>query len=679
MMSKALAHVLLAIFPVLCLAEPAEIQSGVRWEAERLLPVFAAPRALDVADLHDSSGDLRLLMATLQGIINRSEPRIYLFENAEEGKETWLNDLKIPREIHPSPWDVFAKYRQEVKGIIVYDPEMADTVNIATTLAGIHDAVVASPELAEKLTAEPYQLPLLHDLRGKFNSRLEAYTWQHENLSTATTRRMVVGLSPGRATRPASALPESFSILAADTTRERGGRNRRTRSVDLTAQLGKEHVFLRFDDAFPRDGWGPAVRKVSIAADGETIASFTPGTPQEEAFLYHSHQSRLGTDRGGFRFADQGAHFVYRFSPSAGTKKLTASVEVWNQYRISASSEAPDGSRAWRAYGFLRDYAVANRAMVVWLDANDPAERALFEKILSDLEKPAPYVGWFGDDIEGEFSGVELASRHGAYVVPADWFNNLTVFSGTRLEAIEESPLPTPPLENKIYVTWTFGEGDNLQYTQHRMRVLWDDPARGQVPINWTASPLMIDATPAILNHYRRTATANDCIVAGPSGVGYFYPQPWPDAGFAEFLQRTYPYVEKSGMTIPYVLNRADHKNLPLSAEEAAAYRDAYRAPGVLLGWGDDFGLEITAGGLPVSTIRGVSTVEQGLAALNREKLKWDGKSPLFLSVGLFAWNLRPAQVAEMARGLGPEFEVVRADHYFSLIREAHPAAAAEF
>jgi hypothetical protein len=655
-----------------------EAVAGYHWPTDQLLPSFAAPRFLDVADLLESPGDVRLLMATLQGVINRSEPRIYLLENVEEGKETWLRELEVPYKTAESPWQVFEKYLPEIKGLVIYDPAMADTVNVATTLAGLHDAVVASPELAEKLAAAPYRLPIIDDLRGKFSSRLEAYSWQYENLRQNTTNRMLVGLSPGRSIPVSSRLPEHFNILAADETRERRSRNRGVREIDLSAHAGHEAIYLRFDDAFPDDGWGPAVGQITIAADGVSIADFSPGTEEELKFLHDPHNSQLSKDARSFRFADHRSFFVYRFPIPQGAKKVTASIMVWNQFRISSSHLSPRSSREWRPYGYLRDYAVANKAMVFWLDANTPGERELFEKILSQSDGPTPYLGWFGNDIEGEFSAVELASRHGVFVVPADWFNNLTVFSGTRPRQILEKRSPAPVLENKIYVTCTFGEGDNFQYNQHRMRIMWEDPARGKIPLNWTSSPLLIDGAPAILDHYRRTATENDCLVAGPSGVGYFYPSPWDEKNFSGFLESTRSYATRSGLHIPYVLNRSDHKNLPLSDAQAAAYREAYGAPGVLLGWDEKFDLAFFEEDFPVSTIHGVSTVEQGVSALKSAETQWDGNSPLFLSVGLFAWNLRPSDVVKLAETVGGNFRFVRADDYFSLLRQSRAVPSSD-
>lgn len=646
-------------------------KNTISWPKSQALPSFRKVKRLDVADVVNSPGDIRLMLATLQGVINRSEPRIYLLENEEEGKLTWLNDLNVPYQLHDEAWDLVKKYKNEVKGIIIYDPEVPDSINVATTLAGLKNAIVASPEIASQLEASPYRLKVLDDLRGRFQDRMDAYTWQYEHLWKQTTHRMLIGLSPTTAVKIPSGLPESFEVIAEETEQIRDASNKDTYDLDLTPFMGGDAVYLRFDDAFTQDGWGSAVHEVVIKADGQTIAQFIPGTPEEEPFLYDRQDSQVSAGDGGHRFADNGRYFVYRFDPPAGTQELTASVTMWNQYKVSAGSIQPPSSEQREPYGYLRDYAVANKAMVFWLEVNDPEQRALFEKILADVEPGTPYLGWFSNDVAGEFSSVEVTSNYGVYVLAADWFSNLTVFSGTQAKQVNTQAPPAPPLENKIYVTYTFSEGDNFQYNQHRMRILWDDPARGQVPINWTSSPLLYDGAPAMLNYFRQTATPNDLIIAGPSGAGYFYPAAWPEDTFADYLKKSYKYMQKSGMNLTYVLNRIDGNNVPLGTTYAEAYERYYKAPGLFLSWEDRHGVEIVNDSLPVSTIQGISTVQDGLRILEQAKADWDGESPLFISLGLLAWSLTPSDVAAMSEALGPEFEVVRGDHYFELIREA--------
>lgn len=654
-------------------AESKEPQTSmISWPEKQALPSFSKIKHLDVADIYDAPGDIKLLMATLQGIVNRAEPRIYLLENKEEGKFTWLNDLNVTYKVRDDYWQIVQTYKNEINGIIIYDPKVPDSINVATTLAGLKGAVVAGPELAQKLQAAPYSLKVLDDLQGKFKDRLDAYTWQYENLWSQTTHRMLIGLNPDTSIRLPDDQADLFKVIAEDTTGERDGNNREAYNFDLSTSLGESDVYLRFDDAFPQDGWGTAVHEVTIKADGKTIAQFIPGTPEEEPFLYDRQSSQVSAGNGGHRFADNNRYFIYKFTPPSDAKQLTATVDMWNQYKVSVSSIQPVSSEQKEAYGFLRDYAVANKAMVFWLDSNVPEQKALFQKILSDVKPGTPYLGWFSNDVDGEFSGVEITSNYGVYVLAADWFSNLTVFSGTKVNPVKAKVVSTPKLENKIYVTYTFSEGDNFQYNQHRMRILWDDPSRGQVPLNWTSSPLLYDGAPAMLNYYRETATDNDLLIAGPSGAGYFYPNAWPAESFSDFLKQSYSYMEKSGMTIPYVLNRINSKNVPLSDAHAAAYMKEYKAPGLFLSWEDRYGVEIVDGKLPVSTIQGISTVQDGKRILADAKAQWDGKSPMFVSLGLLAWSMTPSDVAELQALLGPEYAAVRADQYFSLIRSAN-------
>ena len=50
-----------------------------------VLPRFPRPRHLDVAEITALPGDEQLLLTTLQGIVNRTQPRIYLISPVDEG------------------------------------------------------------------------------------------------------------------------------------------------------------------------------------------------------------------------------------------------------------------------------------------------------------------------------------------------------------------------------------------------------------------------------------------------------------------------------------------------------------------------------------------------------------------------------------------------------------------
>jgi len=663
-----LAIATLALTGLCAPAAHAQQSQGISWPEGQALPTFAEPSALDVVELPGLEGDLKLLLGTLQGVVNRAEPRIYLIgdDAGIEGRYAWLDTLGIPYEVETDPLALVEKYADEVEGTIVYDPALADSINVATTLAGLKDAVVASPDLAQTL-ADDYGLEVIEDLRGRFESRLDAYEWQFEELWPQATHRMLIGLPPERG---GGGLPPYYTVLAEAEEHIHGEQNRATYEFDLSDHLGGEAVWVRFEDAFTGDGWGPSVRRVTLRADGQPIADFVAGSAEEAPYLYDDRGSQVAS--GSHRFADGGARFVYRFEPPASASELTLSVDMSNEFKVSVTNVEPkrDG------YAYLRDYAVANRAMVFWLDPNISAERELFERIMGETEPPTPYLGWFAQDVAGEFAGTELVSRYGVYVLAADWFENMSVHSGVRAPIADSQRAATaPPLENKVYVTFVMSEGDNLQYNEHRMRQLWEDPRRGDVPINWSTSPLLADAAPGILAHYQGTATPNDYLIAGPSGAGYIYPVHWPAGEFNSFAAQTSEYMRATGMDVVYVLNRADHHDVPLPAEIADAYINQVGPRGMFLHWGGSTETTLLGDVLPLATVRGAGGKQEVQNAIAAAAAGWEGTSPLFLTIGVLAWNTTPQHLAEVAEELGPQFEIVRADQYFKLVRQAHGIA----
>jgi hypothetical protein len=92
----------------------------------------------------------------------------------------------------------------------------------------------------------------------------------------------------------------------------------------------------------------------------------------------------------------------------------------------------------------------------------------------------------------------------------------------------------------------------------------------------------------------------------------------------------------------------------------------------MFLSWEDHTGTSILNGSLPQSILRGVSTVDEAKEAIAEASAEWDGESPLFISMGMLSWSITPSEIEEIAESLGSDYEVVRGDQYFELIREAN-------
>jgi hypothetical protein len=136
------------------------------------------------------SYDEAMAAACLQGIINRKSPVVYILSRKNTRPQYWLDVLSKDgrwlqgREVKPMA--DLGELRQladmRLKGAIIWDPAVPASANVATTIAGVHDAVVLSPEYAGRYVKQ-WQLPVLEDLRGRFtgaetgSKKNDAYRW----------------------------------------------------------------------------------------------------------------------------------------------------------------------------------------------------------------------------------------------------------------------------------------------------------------------------------------------------------------------------------------------------------------------------------------------------------------------------------------------------------------------
>lgn len=209
----------------------------------------------------------------------------------------------------------------------------------------------------------------------------------------------------------------------------------------------------------------------------------------------------------------------------------------------------------------VRDYAIALKLFVHYLDPKVPNELELFIKLLEGMPDNTAVLGWFEED---EHITVHLASIYNKFVVVMTHHYgplsvpNVTVWSGLRVE----NKFKLPPIRfdklggRKVYLTFYITDGDNTQWDYGLIR-LWNDPNRGKVPIAWTISPFLVDIAPLILDYYASTSSDNDTFISGPSGAGYYYPISNPDY-VDKFLEVSKRYFELSGLNTTEILGYSD-------------------------------------------------------------------------------------------------------------------------
>ena len=496
---------------------------GVTWPNGQFLPSFQPlATTMDVIDANGFDSDKGLMICTIQGLINRSKPRIYIQESYdEENNENWFSTLGVAKTVTTDPFSLVTKYRNEINGIVIFDPNLIDTRNVAVSVASVLGGIVVSPTLASTLQSSPYNLPVLMDLRGKFSSYLQAYQWLKDNYWGQLTHKAIFSLYPG---------------------------------------LGISMV----------------------------------------------------------------------------------------------------------------DYVMAVKGYLGYLNPDVSADNALWASMLADLPVNAPAIGWWNGN---EQANIIFLAQHGHPGLGYDFMNNSTVYGGTP-RAINIPAIPVKPsLQNKIYVTLIISDGDNLQADEHMIKRQWNDLHRGQVPIGWTLSPALVDAAPNILNYYWSHATANDCLISGPSGLGYTYPDNWNnDGALTTYVQNTASYMDKAGFKVITIWQNAYEC---FSGNAGNIFANNL---GNLYGVTQQNDSPVNFVGNLIET--GMATFYSGSEADMENSIAskasgWDGSRPRFITAQGCLWNINPTSLYNVMTALqsqNPNYVFVRPDHFFQLIKDAKNA-----
>lgn len=331
--------------------------------------------------------------------------------------------------------------------------------------------------------------------------------------------------------------------------------------------------------------------------------------------------------------------------------------------------------------GFVRDLAVASGAAIVWLDVRKWNESVILRKFLKDMKSGESLItGWFPE----ERSGVGITTEYGLSIVPSDFYMNSTVYAGMS-KSIHYPVIPKmPKLENKVYLTLFLSDGDNVQYCQHAMSQLWEKNGRGNIPINWTISPALVDFGPALLNYYYDTATDNDCFASGPSGIGYSliydsHNYVWntnSSMTILPYVQWTQQYLDKSGLRIITIWDEINDEQRSVYARYCRnlyglTLQDWEHQPYKLPNQIQDHSLPVIAN-FPCYA-NGVDVI---YSFWQDTIAKFDGSKPIFLSAQGESWKMGPDNVValkERLEKLSPgNIVICRGDHFFNLYRKAN-------
>src|SRR5258708_6222713 len=368
---------------------------------------------------------------------------------------------------------------------------------------------------------------------------------------------------------------------------------------------------------------------------------------------------------------------------------------AYEQLLPSASSMIVTGLNPNSA-ATLRPFLVASNSFIYWLDprnilpdlkAGGISEACLMHKILRAFPAGTAHLGWFID----EGVGTTFASLSAHPVLASDYLSNMEIWASVPVSSSSE-PVPaqkiTPPQldTRKIYISFTISEGDNLQYNQERLLNLWQDPARGNIPIGWTISPALIEAAPTIANYFRETATEKDALIAGPSGAGYMYPSFWPSSQLPFFLKRTGRLMQEMMIETLEVLDANILQNLPLALRAFffgsgmalidrekqhlfAQNLSAFDVKGILSGGGQKRASWKTVSDLPIYQNAGIVNSDDVTLSYIRA-CTHSVPRPYFLNLYVVAWTMTPSDLQQVTRALSDEYEIVTPVTLLTFLKE---------
>jgi hypothetical protein len=175
----------------------------VCWPEDRLLPLFLPPatsvRSLDMsaASLRD---DERVMFCALQGIINRTRPRILLYNHNEEAQTIWptAHSLRTTAIPTASPYNLVKQFKEEIRGLVLYSTQLSSHyANLAVTIAGLERLLPVTAAVRDKLVANGMDFPVVEDLTSlTANTVVSIYNYLYNNYWSRCNHRLLISERP---------------------------------------------------------------------------------------------------------------------------------------------------------------------------------------------------------------------------------------------------------------------------------------------------------------------------------------------------------------------------------------------------------------------------------------------------------------------------------------------------
>jgi len=448
-------------------------------------------------------------LATLEGVVNRNKPRLYMFYVVNEGvnidlywwnkyrqKGKWLHNRDTV--LYSDIVDLVASFRDDIEGAVVYDPNVAATSNVASAVAGVENLIAvrydtSSNSLYRKLIMEGPQIPVKKRLMGEDgNSKFSGK-----------------GMIPGTSRESSGSAKNDAYIWFIEHYLKKGKCNteygayyidqhwrKKPTATRLNHHTLTNHDFFVSNKAFFFDlsPW-----KDESATDDVNQPVGTDLKTIKEMLLLAYKQNGNGRE---FTYIGGFPPWAFKYTTHAGGSHEPVPTE-WEYSRIiSAYNGFKDadaiGYGALANASFWQHFPLQEKYPQKWVDRKELKEKGYLDQ-------------------NGKLN-----------------------------------------LDGKDYYIFYVGDYDASSWVSQTTPTIWDHPGRGKVPLMWCISPVLEERVPMALHYRRKTATPNDYFAASDNGAGYLMPgmlqEPRPVSGLSdgtnEWARHNLPFYKRWDYTI---------------------------------------------------------------------------------------------------------------------------------
>lgn len=444
-------------------------------------------------DSHDPAARRRIwdethFVTSIQGLVNRKEPRLYLYLVGEESGRIdrfWMERLRAPGawlandklQTLPDLKSLVARFRADIRGLVVYDERVPATSNVASTAAGVEDLACV------RYDPSPRSL----------------YTWltaaadgPHLPVKLRLLNADGSTMFTGRGTLPGSKTPSSGSakcdayLWAKERYLDTGRCDPTHLAYYLDAYwIGHPEGYLAnhtlsnhdyyiarkafFFDLLPWSDETPVDdRSQPVGTDEKTLRAILRSA-------WNKTQGKSMIAVGGF------VPWAWKYTDFHNTRKSDPN----GKGEEGAGGKHEGVPTEWRYAEILSCFNAYMDADAIGLCAMANASLHALHPLENRYAQKKPTLG---------------ALKARGYV------------------------LPDGRVAPKSYVAIYGGDYDAASWLYQRLPDIWNDPARGQIPMGWAFNPNLADRFATGMDWTRKTATTRDLFISGDSGAGYLNP-----------------------------------------------------------------------------------------------------------------------------------------------------------